>query len=49
MEGLVLPNCEIFSINLKCREFQEKKNTYLCVGAMGAMGQEENRWESSIH
>ncbi|KAF5799901.1 hypothetical protein HanXRQr2_Chr07g0309821 [Helianthus annuus] len=25
MEGLILRNCERFSINLRCREFQKKK------------------------
>ncbi|MFS7934959.1 hypothetical protein Hanom_Chr05g00397781 [Helianthus anomalus] len=50
MEGLILQNCERFSINQGCREFQkEKRDTYLWVGVIGAMGQEENRWEASIH
>ncbi|KAF5782644.1 hypothetical protein HanRHA438_Chr11g0511101 [Helianthus annuus] len=34
MEGLILPNCERLSINLRCREFQKekkKKERYVCV------------------
>ncbi|KAJ0875759.1 hypothetical protein HanPSC8_Chr11g0480301 [Helianthus annuus] len=49
MEGLILPNCERLSINLRCREFQKekkkKKDTYVC-GCHGSHGSRRKSMES---